>query len=274
MDRPSAEHPPDRIAFARLLTETAALARQESRPGLAVLVDELQEAGEQDLRAFAYAAQELAGSPERPPVVIIGAGLPSLPDRLIAAASFAERFTYADLGVLDPGAAAEALIRPAEAAGVRWSSGAADAVLTAARGYPYLLQLFGSTTWTAANPAGPGATITHEHALEGLQEGRADRSRGMFRGRWAKATPAERHFLAALAEFGDGPVRIADVAKQLDRQVKDLSMVRAALIDKGVIQSTGRGLIELTIAGFGTFIQARGLPDEAESGSHDEWSRE
>jgi len=264
MNQPAPEQPPDRVAFTRLLGETATLARQEDRPGLAILVDELQEAREQDLRAFAYAAQELAGSPDRPPVVIVGAGLPSLPDRLIAAASFAERFTYAELRILSPAAAAEALIRPAEALRVTWTREAADAVLDAARGYPYLLQLFGSTSWSAANPAGPGATIALAHAQQGLDIGRQDLGRGMFRGRWAKATPAERQFLIALATLGEGPARIADVARHLDRQVKDLSMVRAGLIDKGVIQAPGRGQIEFTIAGFGDFVQAQALADDSD----------
>ena len=84
--------------------------------------------------------------------LVLGAGLPSTPGHLTSAATFAERWEYAELPALDAGASARALVRPAADVGVRWSAAALTLAEGYAGGYPYLLQLVGAAAWDVARP--------------------------------------------------------------------------------------------------------------------------
>ena len=67
--------------------------------------------------------------------------------------------------------------------------------------------------------------------------------------------PAEREFMAAMASVGDDTVRRADIARVFGVSSESLSVNRARLIDKGFLQSSGRGSLEFTIPGFAEFIR-------------------
>jgi Mn-dependent DtxR family transcriptional regulator len=77
----------------------------------------------------------------------------------------------------------------------------------------------------------------------------------LFRARWEKASTAEQTFMAAMARLGDGPVARAALAAELGVSTTDLSVPRARLIDKGLIDATGRGSLTFTIPGFAAYIR-------------------
>lgn len=242
----------DRDLVVSLLRESAELARAE-RPGLLLALDELHEGPDGDLSVVTGLAQELVGSP----LIVIGAGLPQTPDRLMAAGSFAERFQYQRLGFLDPSDAATALLAPASSQHVNWDQDAADHVLNAAAGAPYLLQLYGDNSWRAAEP-GLGSRIRLEHAQTGVSTAREELQSGLFRGRWNRASGLEQQYLRAMAsQLGpDGSANTGTIAGALGRDITNLSSVRRRLIDKGLIQPTGHGRVEFSIPGFEIFIAA------------------
>ena len=69
------------------------------------------------------------------PLVVVGAGLPSLPAQLAEATSYAERlWDHRPIGLLDAAASRDALVVPAKARGVDWTADALRRATDTARG--------------------------------------------------------------------------------------------------------------------------------------------
>ena len=246
-----------RQVLASLLAGAAAAAREKGHTGLVVTLDELQEAPGDQLVVLANAIQD-ATKTEHAPLGIFGAGLPQTPELVMEAASFTERFDFRTLGRLEHGAAERALIEPAIALGVRWEPSAAELALENAAGSPYLIQYIGDETWMHAAPR-TGSAISRGAVETALVQVRDNLDNGMFRGRWAKATPAEKAVIVAIAQTCDraGVARTAEVSTELHADTRQWSMARRALIDKGIVESVGRGLLRFTMPGFASFVVAR-----------------
>ena len=129
-------------------------AREHGHHGLAVFVDEFQEARLADRRSLLIALQHFDGAPEGRPVAIIAAGLPSLLGAVPEAATFGERTDFVEIGLLGEVAVAEALRLPAQELGVSWSDDAILAAIESAGGYPHRVQLIGDAAWEAGRPRG------------------------------------------------------------------------------------------------------------------------
>lgn len=189
------------------------------------------------------------------PLVIIDAGLPNTPDRLMAAGSYAERFQYQVLGPLPPPDAAAALLIPATARSVTWNQDAAELVLSRAAGAPYLIQLYADAAWRAAQPL-VGGHIDLDHARSGIASATQELHSGLFRGRWNKASALEQQYLAVIARHLDtgGSAGTATVAAALGRTTSQLSYIRTRLLDKGLIQPSGHGRVAFSLPGFEHFV--------------------
>lgn len=172
----------------------------------------------------------------------------------MAAASFTERFDFRAITTLSDDDASLALLRPALDVGVRWDPGAAETVLRAARGSPYLLQLMGDEIWNSQHPD-RGGTLTPESAAEGLREVAESLETGMFRGRWSKATPAEQTLMIAMARVcaPDGWASSRHISIATGRRAQQFSMARQGLIDKGLVESR-RGAMRFTMPGFEHYV--------------------
>lgn len=255
-----------RQVLAGILSGAAQAARDKDRAGLLIVLDEMQEAPTDGMVVLANAIQDAAKTPNSP-LAVIGAGLPNTPERIMAAASFTERFNFRTLGRLDEPDAARALLEPALAVGVRWTPAAAELALAAADGSPYLIQYIGDETWTQAAPRAR-STIEPDETRRALADVRDNLEGGMFRGRWNKATPAEQAVILAIAAVsGDGTATTADVSATLGAKSAQWSMARQALIDKGIIEPAGHGRMRFTMPGFGTFALARSGLDSQEQPS-------
>lgn len=244
-------------ALEALLHDTATLVRSRGGAGLLVFLDELHAASADDMSVLLNTLQNLDGARDTNPLAVVTAGLPVTPEALTRAATFGERSSFVSLDVLNNEDARTLLLAPADAEGVAWSAGALDAVVAEARGYPYLLQLIGSSTWDAARP-NRGDRLTITHVRKGLPAAR-EQLTAMHRARWGAATPTERSFLAAMAATGKDNVTRADIATGMGRESRAISDPRERLIEKGVIEPVGHGLVRFTLPGFGEFI--RGLDD-------------
>ena len=67
------------------------------------------------------AIHQLGQGPTPLPVMLVGAGLPSLPTQLGEATSYAERlYDYRAIGLLDPTSARLALVGPTSELGLEW----------------------------------------------------------------------------------------------------------------------------------------------------------
>ena len=239
----------DLTALLQVLGETSA----DLGIGTLLLVDELQEAKPDELTAINMAIHQLGQGPTPLPVMLVGAGLPSLPTQLGEATSYAERlYDYRAIGLLDAPSARLALVGPTSELGLEWHENAVEAALTRAGGYPYFLQAIGKHVWDSARRS----PITLEDVEVGLRFAREELDDGLYRTRWERATPAQRSLLRALAtEGGDEPVTMAALATATGRKrTTDLSVARNELIKKGLVYPPERGYIAFTVPGMGEFI--------------------
>jgi hypothetical protein len=252
--RPAADTAPIG-ALEDLLHDAANLARGRHGAGLVVFLDELHAASSDDLSILLNTVQNLDGEREDNPLAVITAGLPVTPEAIIRAATFGERSTFVPLDVLSDADARSLLTLPAEALGVTWANDALDLVTAECRGHPYLLQLLGSATWRAGDPD-DGGELTAAHVLAGIPAAR-DQLDAMFRARWASATPAEQAFIRAMAAVGSDNVTRAAIATNLGQSSQSISVPRERLIEKGVIEPVGHGLVRFTMPGFAAYVRER-----------------
>ncbi|MDK4228573.1 AAA family ATPase [Corynebacterium pseudodiphtheriticum] len=226
----------------------------EKSAGLGIFVDEIQLADGPSIRALAYTWQHLQSEGSELPLFCLMSGLSHSQDVITEYASFGERFNYINLSNLDEASSAEALRRPAEKMGVKWTPSALlDAANTAA-GYPYFLQLIGECSWEAAGLPEPGGVISPEVLVQAKSIFH-NRLQQFYRSRWMKASESEQEIMAAMAQYGDEPVRRGSIAQELGKPSSALSMQRQSLMDKGLVESTGWGMMSFTAPGFGDFIR-------------------
>jgi hypothetical protein len=235
------------------LFETMGETARDLGIGVLLLVDEMQEGTTEDLDALNTAIHYL-GQAETPlPVVLVGAGLPSLPAQLADATSYAERlYEYRPIGPLADSAARDALTLPTRERGVEWDGAALLAATTKARGYPYFLQAIGKHVWdnTRRSP------IDTDDVEIGLREAQSEVDEGLYKSRWERATPAQRDLLRSLAEVGgESMASIKEIAEQLGkRRTNDISVARKELINKGIVFAPERGFLAFTVPGMDEYI--------------------
>jgi hypothetical protein len=240
-------------ALEDLLHDAASLVRRRGGAGLLVLVDELHSAPFGELSVLLNAAQNLAGERADNPLAIMVAGLPSTPEAMTRAATFGERSDFVPLDRFDEDDARLVLTRPAGELGVTWDPEALARALEIGDGYPYLLQLVGHTTWQAAAPA-EGDRLTAADVAAGQQLVDAQLA-AMFRARWDGAPRLEQELMAAMATQGTDVVPRAAVAAAMGRESRAISVPRARLIDRGVIEAAGRGMLRFTLPGMVRWIR-------------------
>ena len=130
---------------------------------------------------------------------MVGAGLPDLRVRLLAAKPYADRlFSYAELGSLSEAAARSALVGPAAAAGVDYDEAAARQIVSEAAGFPYFIQEYGRELWNYAEST-PITCADLDAARVIVKDSLA---RNFFGTRFEMATDTEQRYLSAMASLG------------------------------------------------------------------------
>ena len=79
--------------------------------------------------------------------------------------------------------------------------------------------------------------------------------RRFFRDRYEKATEAERIYMAAMADLGDGHHTSGDISKHLGMAPKELSVRRAGLIEKGLIFNPTGTQLDFTVPQFAAYLR-------------------
>lgn len=221
--------------------------------GLVVLIDEIQAGTITDLATWLNAVQLLVNEEPVPRVATIWAGLPSSREKLTEAATFAERTRFVTVGRLTKPTDRELLVQTADSESVSWDPRALQAARTFGREHPYLLQLGARAIWDVSNP-GPGATLTAAAAAKGLAVATAELDK-LFESRWQQASGAQRDFLKAMAGLRQ-PASRGELAAALGKSTTAISVPRARLIDRGMIEPAAHGKLAFTMPGFREFVQA------------------
>lgn len=232
-----------------LLTAVGEAAREAQKP-LALLIDELQYLSKQDLAALIRGLHAVAQ--ESLPLVLFGAGLPQLYSQAGEAKSYAERlFRFAEVDRLSQPDSHEVVRSPVRREGAFVTDDALEEIYKQTRGYPYFLQEWGYRAWNLAPREGIDLKVAREASRQSLK----DLDHQFFRVRFDRVTPAEREYLRALAELGEGVCRSSDVAELIGKTTHQLGPVRDALIRKGMVYSPAHGDIAFTVPLFDQFMK-------------------
>ena len=236
--------------LADLLSAVAEMAKGAQK-GVLFTLDEVQYVPKPQLGALIVGLHRI--SQNQLPLMVAGAGLPSLPALAGEAKSYAERlFAFSDMGSLTEGEAQTALTTPAEAEGVMWESDALSLVIDRTEGYPYFLQEFGKQTWDAAQD---GNTISRAAVENAVPIAIDELDSGFFRVRIDRTTDTERAYLRAMATLGDGPYNSGEVAAGLGKTTQQVGPVRDNLIKRGLCYSPRHGVIAFTVPMFDQFVR-------------------
>ena len=237
--------------LTNLFVELGETARAHET-GVVFLIDEMQFLKREEMEAVAAAMHRM--SQKQLPIALAGAGLPQLPGLMVDAKSYAERlFSYPEIGPLSPDAARQALFEPAQAEGVGFEDDALQRIVELSGCYAAFVQAYGKETWNMA-PGSP-ITLADVQAAEPVVQAKLDEE--FFHVRFEKATPAERRYMAAMADLGDGPYKTGDVAGRLGGRASSSSVHRDSLIKKGLIFSPDHGQVNFTVPHFSPFMRRR-----------------
>lgn len=231
-------------------------AAEEKKCAVALHIDEIQYLSQKELSALIMAMHKIQQC--QLPLVLVGAGLPTLPGLAGDSKSYAERlFSFPEIGALSDEDAVRALREPAQAEGVIFESSALEEIFQMTKGYPYFLQEWGYQTWNQAE--GSPITLDIVRRATGTVIKRLDAN--FFRVRFDRLIPSEKNFLLEMAKLGSGPHRTGDIADLLSMKINSLGKVRANLIRKGMIYSPCHGGLAFTVPLFNEFI-IRTIPEK------------
>src|SRR5205823_495038 len=133
-------------------------------------------------------------------------------------------------------------------------------VVEETKGYPYFLQEWGKHCWNAADKS----PIELADARQATVVATAELDASFFRVRFDRLTPAEKRYLRAMAELGEGAHRSGDVADRLGQRVTAAAPARSSLIAKGMIYSPAHGETAFTVPLFDRFLK-RAIPAPSRS---------
>jgi hypothetical protein len=235
--------------LADLLVAVGEAAR-ERETGVLLAIDEVQYLDGRELAALIMAIHRTTQLAL--PVLLAGAGLPSLPAIAGEAKSYAERlFDFPRVDRLGPADAAQAFVEPALHEGVAFEPTAVERIVAATHGYPYFIQEWAYQAWNHA--AASPITLADVERSESSVIAHLDES--FFRVRFDRLTPKERRYLRAIAELGAGTHRSGEIAAIYGAKVESLAPMRSLLIHKGMIYSPGHGDTAFTVPLFDEFMR-------------------
>lgn len=240
------------------LFEAIGHAAQAAGKGWLLLIDEVQYLTSDDLSALIVSLHRM--SQAGLPIVFIGAGLPQVARLAGDAKSYAERlFAYPSIGALDEDSAKKAIRLPITSEGAQIRPDALEDIVVGTQGYPFFLQEWAAKAWDHAT----GPEIDLDEVRETYAETIAALDDGFFKVRIDRLTKAEIQFVNAMANLGDGPYQMADIASAMGRKISSLGPARASIIKKGMIYSTDHGFLDFTVPLFADFLRRQGASSTA-----------
>jgi hypothetical protein len=235
-------------------------AAEAHKSGVVITIDELQYLSKEELASVLGALHRTTQLDL--PVLLVAAGLPNLPRRIVETKTYAERmFAVTQLGPLGRDDVRRALQGPAMKHDVIFSEDAVNEIDEMTQGYPFFVQTWGYETWNAAEKS--PITIEDVHAASATARAYLDKT--FFRARAEHLTQAETQYLRKLAELGAGPQRASLVAEHLSLPPKSTSSIRDRLIKKGTIYAPNHGGIEFSVPLFDDFLRRQ--PDGVDGAS-------
>lgn len=236
-----------------LILLVAQAAKAANRP-VVIFVDEMQYLSAGEFSALIMSLHRI--NQRQLPLTMIGAGLPQILGLAGQSKSYAERlFRYPEIGPLDGKDAEQAVRKPAGDEGVEFDDAAVASILEITGRYPYFIQQWAYETWNRAE----GSPISLADVTAATKGAIEELDQSFFKVRFDRCTPAEKKYMRALAELGEGPHRSGDVAAVLKVKVQSVAPTRSSLIKKGMIYSPAHGDTAFTVPLFDEYMR-RAVP--------------
>ena len=188
------------------------------------------------------------------PIILIGAGLPTILRISSDTKSYAERlFDFVKITSLKPEDATKALIEPAKKSQNRFSGEAIKYILNATGNYPFFIQQYGKIIWKLSN--GTGYKFTKEDVESVYNEYIEKLDDSFFSTRFNKSTKAEKNLLFSMASFDKFPCSTKELAIKMNSDQSKISPIRNNLINKGLLYAPSYGEIDFTVPFFDDYLR-------------------
>ncbi len=227
------------VALKPLLERVEKAVVERGGAGVVLTVDELHAAKSAELERLGNDLQHLQA------VVFAGAALPTVDDHIFkaAGATFFSRLARFPLLPLSVTESLSAIRPPFDDAGISYDELELTRTVDETKGYPYLVQLLGYEIWSRLQP---GERITSNVLGPAFAAAREQSIFDVLAPTWRQLSPSSKRVLGVIAANGSGPMRVADARAQLDKSSSWFSVYRSRLIKAGVLESRGRGEVELS----------------------------
>lgn len=214
-------------------------------------IDEIQSFSKEELSALITAIHRT--NQLHYPILVIGAGLPTILRQCGDAKSYSERlFSFVEITSLKKEDATDALVIPAEQYQVSIDPLAIDYILDRTGNYPYFIQEYGRIIWRYMDDnrriSLDSVKIAYDEYIEKLDT-------GFFGVRYNRSTSAEKKILIAMAKCNKFPCAMSDIVNILGKSSKTLSPLRNHLINKGLLYAPSYGEIDFTVPKFNEYLQ-------------------
>lgn len=186
------------------------------------------------------------------PVMIIGAGLPKIYKMLSEEKSYSERlFLYKEIGSLSDEQSKKAIEEPAKKFGISYTDEAIKEIINFTKGYPFFIQQMCQVVYKRTDEK----IIQDYHIRNNIEEFFELLDVGFFKARYERCAESDKKFVFAMVKCGELPCTIANVAKNLQKNVNSISTARAQLISKGIIYPVRYKELDFTVPEFSGYIQ-------------------
>jgi len=235
-----------------LFEELGVIAKKTDKT-LCFFIDEMQYLKKDNVEALACAMHKV--SQKRLPIMIFGAGLPRVAKDFGDAKSYTERlFHFVEIGGLSKVEVKLAIEKPAEGLSIGYEEDSIKRITEITGGYPYFIQEMCKAIWNKAGCVGK-TQIDISLVEDSVAEFYAKLDASFFKSRYDRCTDSERDFVHAMIKCDGLPCNISNVATIMKREVQQISMIRATLINKGIIYSTRHGEIDFTVPQFDEYLK-------------------
>lgn len=222
----------------------------KSETPICFFIDEIQYMKEAELGALIAALHRT--NQLGYPVMVVGAGLPKIYKMLSDEKSYSERlFLYEEIGTLTEGQSRKAIVEPAKRFGISYTDEAIDEIIRITKGYPFFIQQLCQIVYNNMK----NEMIVRSDIEDSIPAFFKVLDTGFFKVRYERCSEGDKKFIFAMVRCGELPCTVSNIARQLDKNVKQISPTRAQLINKGIIYPVRHSELDFTVPEFSGFIQ-------------------
>lgn len=228
---------------------------QETGNTICFFIDEIQSSENKQLSALISAIHRT--NQLRLPIIIIGAGLPTIQRISGEARSYSERlFQFIEVSSLSEKNAIDAIVEPANKYNVTYSEKALRKIVKHSGCYPYFIQEIGYCIWENIVQQRDGYNRITESDVDSIYEEYMDRlDKSFFGARYNRATKKEKEFLFAMLKCKKFPCSTSQIANHMGKQQKQISPLRSQLMNKGLIYAPSLGEVDFTVPHFDRYLR-------------------